>query len=184
MDSPKNISFGEILVLILLYSVFGGGNNTSYVKAKYVIENPHDNDSSIQAINKYHKNKHLFTDNFNIHNVRKKLKYVDNYFSHVQNIKNKTLKIKKEGKQGTNKFLMESLKHSLGSDFNKIESMVNMLPLLNSMGELKDVFLPENIDKNDDAKIKEVKNNDIKEEKELNNNKDFEDILELVNLLS
>ena len=79
---------------------------------------------------------------------------------------------------------MESLKHSLGSDFNKIESMVNMLPLLNSMGELKDVFLPENIDKNDDAKIKEVKNNDIKEEKELNNNKDFEDILELVNLLS
>ena len=34
------------------------------------------------------------------------------------------------------------------------------------------------------CKIKEVKNNDIKEEKELNNNKDFEDILELVNLLS
>ena len=69
MDSPKNISFGEILVLILLYSAFGGGNNTSYVKAKYVIENSRDNDSSIQATNKYHKNKHLFTDNFNIHNI-------------------------------------------------------------------------------------------------------------------
>lgn len=183
MDSPKNISFGEILVLILLYVVFGGGNNTSYVEAKYVIENSRDNDSSIQATNKYHKNKHLFTDNFNIHNVRKKLKYVDNYFSHAQNIKNKTLRIKKEGKEGTNKFLMESLKHSLGSDFNKIESMINMLPLLSSMGELKSVFLPENIDKNENEKINVLAEHNNKE-KDFKENKDFENILELVDLLS
>jgi len=211
MDILRNISLNEILLIYLVYSIFND-NNSSYVKANYEITSSDDDadekdTKDIKNI-KHHRallNKQLFSNNFNIHNARKRLKYVDNYFSHAEKIKNRAMHIKKDGKQGTNKFLMDNLKHGLGDDFKSIESIMSMLPLLSSMNEIKDVFTSSSQNSHSDEDIKEVVsttpikqlNNTektIKENnRELTNNltkrdlkedKSYNDILELVNLLS
>lgn len=202
MDIFRNISLNEILLIYLVYNLFSSNDNSPYVKANYTITDGENADESdtLEKENIEHKkallNKQLFNSNFNIHNARKRLKYVDEYFSHAERIKNRAVGIKKDGKKGTNKFLMDNLKHGLGDNYKNIESMINMLPLLSGMNEMKDIFnaKPASSERKEEIKAehneKKEHNEIIKAEKEINHkrnlkeDKSYNDILELVDLLS
>ena len=202
MDIFRNISLNEILLVYLVYNLFSSNNNSPYIKANYTITDTENADESdtLEKENIEHKkallNKQLFNSNFNIHNARKRLKYVDEYFSHAERIKNRAVGIKKDGKKGTNKFLMDNLKHGLGDNYKNIESMINMLPLLSGMNEMKDILgvkpASSEIKEKTKAEHDEQKEHSeiIKAEKEKKNkrnlkeDKSYNDILELVDLLS
>lgn len=194
MNILKKISLNDLFAFYIVYNIFGYSGNNNYVKSDYTLKDSEEEKGDVQSLNHHRTllNNQLFNNNFNIHNVRNKLKYVDSYFSHAEKIKDKTMSIRRRGKQGASEFLLDNLKHGFGDSFKNIENIINLLPLLGGMNDMKNIVDVNKLD-DDKSEIKSVNKKDddtmdiipsstnIKMDKE---NKSYNDILELVNLLS
>ncbi|WP_290772212.1 hypothetical protein [Anaerofustis sp.] len=194
MNILKKISLSDLFILYVVYNMFGYGINSNYIKSDYTLKESEEEKGDVQSLNHHRTllNNQLFNNNFNIHNVRNKLKYVDSYFSHAEKIKDKTMGIRRRGKQGASEFLLDNLKHGFGDSFKNIESIINLLPLLRGMNDMKNI-LDVNEGSSSESEIKSVnkKDDDImdivpssRSVKMREENKSYNDILELVNLLS
>ena len=176
MEILKNISFSEILLIYLLYD-FGVWKRT-YPKVDYQIKNSDDCSLETHLVKPSKSRSGLLSSNFNIHTLRKRLKYVDDYFFKAQNIKDKALNLKNSSREETGKFIIDKVSNSLGVDIGAIEKILDMMPLLKQMENMVSF---KDKDKTNSFKQEEFGSETTLEEKE---NKEYNDILSLLDLLN
>lgn len=180
----KGININSILIIYLLLNLdLGGLSPLKYKVLSPPQESEEENKETKKEITegksiKKQENKKLLHTNpklphlenhFNIHNAKKRLKYVNGYFERAEKIRNETLNIKNASGKERSTFLLNNIKHGLGDSYKEIENITKMLPLLETMSTLN---------KEDSHEIKEEEN------KPKDKKKEYNEILDLVNMLS
>ncbi len=177
----EEITLTDVLIIYLLYDIF-------LQKPYYILDEedvsskPFELEEGKEKNIKKNKRFGFFNKkNIDVESAHSKIKKIDNYLYTADNIKRKTINLKNAKKEEQKKLIMKEIKHRLGDTYKKAENIMNFVPLLSSMFSSRESSKSDTEDKN----IKKLSENmESKNDEESNTDDEYNQIYELVELLS